>query len=387
MPCGRSGQGLAASPQHLNVMARYAALPGCPPAWPAASLDASHGRNAGEGSGSGLPGATTIIDFMRAVSASSDPVRVAEEVVSRISSWLPGTSRAVLEPASSGQATILARSRLGLREETSVRTIGSCVLRHSRIWRSADLSRDPRLPRGPTGSALALPLRCRTRTVAALVVLDRQCSASALRLPRAWRHALRLVLEPAAIALDNARRIQRAERLAGTDDLTGLCNVRALTDTLRREVTRASRTGRPLSLLVVDLDGFKRVNDRHGHPCGSRALIEVAALLRSSTRQADFVARLGGDEFAVVLPETGGKGAAGAGERLRARIAQHVFLQREGLDVRLTASVGAAVASGPDVTADALLERADDALYRAKAGEGNRTECDGPDSQPGKRAT
>ena len=289
----------------------------------------------------------------------------------------------MLESASNGQATILARTGMGLCEEASVRTIGSRVLRHSRIWRSADLGRDGRVPHGPTVSALALPLTCRMRTVAALVVLDKRPSAWAIRLPRAPRRGLRLVLESAAIALDNARRIRRAERLAGTDDLTGLCNVRALTDTLRREVTRASCTGQPLSLIVIDLDGFKRINDRHGHLRGSRMLIEVAALLRDSTRQTDFAARLGGDEFAVVLPGTGGEGAVSAGERLRARIAQRGFLQREGLDVRLTASVGAATASGPGVTPDALFERADDALYRAKAGGGNRTRCDGPVSQPG----
>ena len=390
MPCGRSGPGLAASLQrHLNVMARDAAFPGCFSIRPGASLHAAHAQlrcDDGGGSGSRLPGATAVIEFMRAVSASSDPARVAEVVVSRVSSWLPGACRAVLESASSGQATILARTGMGLREEASVRTIGSWVLRHSRIWRSADLGRDRRVPHGPTVSALALPLTCRMRTVAALVVLDKRLFACAVRPSRAQRRGLHLVLESAAGALDNARRIQRAERLAGTDDLTGLCNVRALTDTLRREAMRASRTGQPLSLIVIDLDGFKRINDRHGHLRGSRTLIEVAALLRDSTRRTDFTARLGGDEFAVVLPGTGGEGAVSAGERMRARIAQRGFLQREGLDVRLTASVGAATASGPGVTPDALLERADDALYRAKAGGGNRTRCDGPVSRPG-RAT
>ena len=264
-----------------------------------------------------------------------------------------------------------------------MRAIGSWVLRHSRIWMSADLSKDRRIPRGPAVSALALPLACRMRTVAALVLLDKRMSACVSRPPRVQRRALRLVLEPAAIALDNARRIQRAERLAGTDALTGLYNVRALTDTLRREVARASRTGRPLSLLIIDLDGFKRVNDRHGHLRANRMLIEVAALLRDCIRASDFAARLGGDEFAVVLPDTGGAGAASAGGRLRARIAHRVFLQRDGLDVRLKASVGAATASGAGVAADALLQRADDALYRAKAGGGDRTVCDGPVSPPG----
>jgi diguanylate cyclase (GGDEF)-like protein len=224
------------------------------------------------------------------------------------------------------------------------------------------------------------------RTVAVLVVLDSRSAAGAPRLSRALRRVLRLALEPAALALDNARRIQHAERLAGTDDLTGLFNVRALTDRLRRELARASRTGQPLSLAVLDLDGFKRVNDSHGHPRGSRVLIELAALLRSSMRDTDFVARLGGDEFSVVLPDTAADGAVAAGDRLRARIARHVFLQREGLRVRLTASVGTATVSGADVKADVLLERADGALYQAKAGGGNRTACDGP-GPAGERAT
>lgn len=353
-----------------------------------AFLDAEHGSHrrhggeCGEAPESRFPGALHVVEFMRAVNASSDPDRVAQIVVSRVASWLPAACRAVLEPAPGGQARIVARSGLGLREEASVRTIGAWVLRHSRIWRSADLGTDARVSRGPAVAALALPLTCRMRTVAALVLFDKRSSACVPRLAGARRRALRPVLESAAIALDNARRIQRAEGLAGTDDLTGLGNVRALTDTLRREVARASRTGRPLSLLAIDLDGFKRVNDRHGHPCGSRVLIEVARLLRHGMRQTDFAARLGGDEFAVVLPDTGRAGAFSAGDRLRARVARHVFLQREGLDVRLTASVGTLTVSGPAVTAGALLERADDALYQAKAGGGNRT-----GSPAGKRAT
>ncbi len=367
-------------------MVLYAASSVRLPAWTDASLDPApnpHPCSDKRGSGSRLPGATAIVEFVRALNASSDPVRVAEVVVSRAARWLPGTRPAVLEPASGGQAAILARSGLDPPEEAAVRAIGSWVLRHSRLWSSADLSRDHRTPRGPAVSALALPMACRMRTVAALVLLGKRPEASAPELPR----AARLVLDPAAIALDNARRIQRAERLAGTDDLTGLCNLRALTDTLRREAARASRTGQPLSLLAMDLDGFKRVNDSHGHLRGSRVLIEVAALLRESMRRTDFAARLGGDEFAVVLPDTSRDGAVSAADRLRERIARRVFLWREGLDVRLTASVGTMSARGSAVTAGALLERADNALYLAKAVGGNRTRCDGTGFPTRKRAT
>ena len=323
-----------------------------------------------------LARATTIVEMMRAANASSDPGRIAEVVVARAASWLPAPCWAVVGPAAGGDAVVMAARGLRPGEAVAARALGSWVLGRSQACSAADLGADGRVPRGPAVAAVALPLRCRMRTVAALVGLDDRVASREPRLPRRLRRTLLQLLEPAAIALDNAWRIERAERLAGTDDLTGLPNVRALNDTLRREVARASRTGQPLSVLVIDLDGFKQVNDRHGHLHGSRVLIEVAALLRASTREADVAARCGGDEFAVVLPDTGVDGAVSAGYRLRERIARHVFLQRARVRVRLTASVGVATAGGPAASAAALLGQADEALYRAKAGGGNRIGCD-----------
>ena len=317
--------------------------------------------------------ATTVVELMRAANAVPDPGRVADVVVARAASWLPAPCWAVVGSRLGGSPVVLAARGLGPREATAVRAFGSWTLRRSRVASAADLSVDARVPHGPAVAAVALPLACRTRTVAALVGLDNGVASTAPRLPRALRRALRLVLEPAAIAFDNARRIEQAERLAGTDDLTGLCNVRALTSTLRREAARASRTGRPLSVLVIDLDGFKQVNDRHGHLRGSRVLMEVAALLREGTREIDVVARYGGDEFAVVLPDTGGDDAVSAADRLRARIARHVFLRGAGGCIRLTASVGVATRSGPATSVSALLDHADRNLYRVKADGGNRT--------------
>src|SRR5207247_4235720 len=116
--------------------------------------------------------------------------------------------------------------------------------------------------------------------------------------------AVRVLLEPAAVALDNALLLQRAEALSVTDDLTHLYNSRYLNLVLRRETKRASRTGRSLSMLFIDLDGFKSINDTHGHLFGSRALVEVAAVIRGSARETDVVARLGSDAVALLLPET-----------------------------------------------------------------------------------
>ena len=143
--------------------------------------------------------------------------------------------------------------------------------------------------------------------------------------------------------------MQRAEALSVTDDLTQLYNWRYMQQVLRRETKRALRGNRPLSLLFVDLDGFKSINDSHGHLFGSRALVESASVIRASARETDIVARFGGDEFALVLPDTASDGAVSVGERIRDRLAAHRFLERDGLSIALTASVG--VATLPDVAA------------------------------------
>ena len=156
--------------------------------------------------------------------------------------------------------------------------------------------------------------------------LDRTAASREPQFAPATLAALLVALEPAAIALDNALRVQRAEALSVTDDLTQLYNSRYLSQVLRRETKRASRNGRPLSLLFIDLDGFKTVNDSHGHLFGSRALVEAAG--RDSRERARDRRRgaFGGDEFSLVLPDTGSDGAPAVGERIRERIDAHQFL-------------------------------------------------------------
>ncbi|MGD2057693.1 MAG: diguanylate cyclase [Anaerolineales bacterium] len=165
--------------------------------------------------------------------------------------------------------------------------------------------------------------------------------------------------------------------LAHTDPLTGLSNRRHMIEQLDREFSRARRYHRPLSLLYLDLDGFKTINDQFGHLFGDEVLSSAAVSMRSVLRSTDLLARIGGDEFAVLLPETDLKGAVGVANKLRRALL--AFSDRLGSSVpTLTFSAGVAQLLPEDETIDDLLARADDIQYQAKdSGKGEiRTQLD-----------
>ena len=160
------------------------------------------------------------------------------------------------------------------------------------------------------------------------------------------------------------------ERVASRDSLTGVYNRRAFLERLEQERIRADRTGKTLSLLLLDIDSFKRINDTWGHPVGDEVIRSVAHAAREVLREMDFVGRLGGEEFAVALPETDGRGAREVAERVRAAVSEASV--RAGPEtVHFTVSVGVA-SRLPSETVDAILSRSDAALYRAKRSGRNR---------------
>jgi diguanylate cyclase (GGDEF)-like protein len=307
-----------------------------------------------------------LIDIVRGVNATLEPQKIAEVIVDRAATWLPAPCWAVVSADLSGQLSVLADRGLTPDMGPAVYAIATWVMHRSQEFVTADLAHDTRVTDVAVGTVIAFPLSCRGRKVGALIAIDRQASAREPRMAPTMLRAVRVLLEPASVALDNGLLLKRAEALSVTDDLTHLYNSRYLNLVLRRETKRASRSGRPLSLLFIDLDGFKAVNDTHGHLFGSRALVEAAAVIRSSARETDVVSRFGGDEFAIVLPDTGAEGAFAVGARVRDKIAAHTFLAADGLDIHLTGSVG--VATLPDVAASAeeLVQAADKAMYQVK---------------------
>lgn len=185
------------------------------------------------------------------------------------------------------------------------------------------------------------------------------------RVTPAPQHMAEALVALGTIAIDTAQRLERAELLSLTDDLTGLPNRRHLRQTLDDTLATRTGDGRPVSLVIIDLDGFKTVNDCYGHPLGDRVLVEVGVRLRASTRRTDLAARMGGDEFAVLLPATGPRGAAAVASRLQRCIARRPFGGCEGVAIRLSASIGTATAR-VGLSPGALIQAADDALYGVK---------------------
>jgi diguanylate cyclase (GGDEF)-like protein len=180
----------------------------------------------------------------------------------------------------------------------------------------------------------------------------------------------------AVVALDNARLHRIVERQALVDGLTGLANRRQCEETLASELARVERFGGPLAVVVADLDWFKDVNDRYGHPAGDAVLREFAALLHETLRDVDVAGRWGGEEFLLILPGTDLAGGARVAERIRVGLAGRIVASADGTPIPVTASFGVA-ATPPAGTASELFAAADAALYEAKRAGKNRVEVAG----------
>jgi diguanylate cyclase (GGDEF)-like protein len=228
-----------------------------------------------------------------------------------------------------------------------------------------DLRQHPLFKTAPpdwSGSMISIPLMMADDVIGVMNLSRWQVGGFS----SAEQRLLKLLADQAAIAIINARLHEAVSRQALSDTLTGLPNRRALDRYLDHQVNRSMRTGRPFGVLMMDLDGFKRINDTWGHVVGDQVLHDVAAFLASTSRASDFLARYGGDELSMVLPEANGEVAAKSAENLRQRFASYACLLPDGSTARLGISGGIAIYPTHARSAADLLRAADEALYRAK---------------------
>lgn len=233
-----------------------------------------------------------------------------------------------------------------------------------------DVTKDPRFSSRvdqeihyQTRSLLSVPILSNDRVLGVIEVVNKTTNEP---FTKEDLQLLLKIVDHIAIAIERASLYQKMEELSITDDLTKLFNTRYLNRTLEIEINRANRHKASLSLIFMDVDHFKVINDNYGHLVGSKLLVEMGQLLLKSLRTVDIVARYGGDEFVIVLPQTAPKYAIQIAERIRRSIEHAVFLKKEGYSLKMTASFG--VASYPESakTKEDVLRLADEAMYRVK---------------------
>jgi diguanylate cyclase (GGDEF)-like protein len=297
-----------------------------------------------------------LSDIVSTANSVLEPKRVVAVIMSHIQQLIPSEAWSILlvdeerqelrfEMALGEKGEDLSDIRLKLGEgiagwvaQTGKPTLVNDVVRDSRFQGRYDEQ-----TRFQTRSILCAPLVSRGRTIGVVEILNR---ASGSRFTRQDLKLLLTLVEPAAIALENALLFQQTEKLAITDDLTKLYNSHFLSTCLMKEIDQATADGTSLAVIFFDLDGFKGVNDQHGHLSGSRTLTEVGSILKRSVREEDIVSRYGGDEFVVVLPNTNATSAASIAQRIRKELKKHRFLSEFGLHD--------------------LIQKADQAMYSVK---------------------
>lgn len=349
----------------------------------AAARNGAGGPSAGQTSARRL---AILTDVVKTANSILEPRKVIELVVEKIRELIPSEAWSLLmldeekqelvfEAALGAKGRDVSAFRLKLGEG-----VAGWVAQTGEATIVNDTARDPRFTRKvdtrtqfQTRSILCAPLVSRGRTIGVLEIMNKLGG----RFTRSDLALVLMLVEPCAIAIENAMLFQRTEQLTITDDLTRLFNSRYLNLYLGREIKRCKRHGIPLSVIFLDLDGFKGVNDQYGHLAGSGTLTEVGSILAQGVRESDILARYGGDEFVVVLPETPASGALVIAERLRKAIEEHRFLEAQGISARISASFGIATYPDHALSPEGLIQKADQAMYRVKEREKNGIEVAG----------
>ena len=209
---------------------------------------------------------------------------------------------------------------------------------------------------------ICIPLKSKHRVLAVIQLINVPMSSFS----DSEMFFLRAICDYAAISIDNARAVERIQELTITDDCTGLYNARHLYKTLESEVYRSARFGYEFTVLFIDLDHFKQVNDTHGHLVGSKLLAEIGFTIKSHLRLIDYAFRYGGDEFVVLLPQTAKDSGLIVARRLLDSFRKSAHLKDEGLNLNIRASIGLASYPEDAKSAHEIIRQADEMMYEVK---------------------
>src|SRR5689334_25376020 len=247
--------------------------------------------------------------------------------------------------------------------------IAGWVAKHGESLLVPDVYNDPRfakrideMTKWQTRSIICVPLRSKLRVLGVIQLVN----VNMQHFTDQESFFLQSICDYAAIAIENARSVEKIQELTITDDCTGLYNARHLHRTLETEVYRSSRFGYEFTVLFIDLDHFKQVNDTHGHLIGSKLLAEIGYQIKAQLRLIDFAFRYGGDEFVVLLPQTGKDQALVVAKRLRDAMRDSAFCHEEGLNLNVRASIGLATYPHDARTAHDVIRQADGMMYMVK---------------------
>ena len=247
--------------------------------------------------------------------------------------------------------------------------IAGWVAKHGERLIVPDVMTDPRfakrideMTKWETRSIICVPVRSKLRVLGVIQLVNVHLE----HFSDQEMYFLQSLCDYAAIAIENARAVERIQELTITDDCTGLYNARHLYKTLEAEVYRSARFGYEFSVLFIDLDHFKQVNDTHGHLIGSKLLAEIGYLIKAQLRLIDYAFRYGGDEFVVLLPQTSKDSAITVARRLRDNMRASMFCKEEGLNLNIRASIGMATYPHDAKTPHDVIRQADEMMYLVK---------------------
>jgi len=318
----------------------------------------------------------TFSEIGKAVTSSLDRDTILKIVMKQISRLLhPGNWSLLLAHEETGDLRFeiaVGRGSKKLKGMTikSGEGVAGWVAKEKKPLLVKDVSKDPRfsgrvdsITRYKTRSIICVPLLAKKKCLGVIELINRPETKEFTEEDLLLLSALGGYI---AVAIENALYFKKIHELTITDDLTHLYNSRHLQTRLDDEIERARRFKYPLSMIFIDLDYFKSVNDQHGHLCGSKVLKEVATVLSSNIRTIDMAFRYGGDEFVILMPKTEKKNAKIVARKLRSAIRKHVFLQEEGLNYKITASFGVAEYPKDTSKRTSLLDLADNAMYKVK---------------------